>query len=112
MKLINISVVLMILGILVISGCGPKYYCGDGSCNNGETCNSCMGDCGECPYEYKDEKLSTAETHSMNDGRQACEDEMYRQGYAKSECFVRSSLSKCFGTPICDTSEIDCSCKY
>ncbi len=28
-------------------------YCGDGSCNNGETCSSCSGDCGACyvaPY--------------------------------------------------------------
>jgi hypothetical protein len=24
-------------------------YCGDGSCNNGETCSSCSADCGACP---------------------------------------------------------------
>ncbi|MCP3682399.1 MAG: hypothetical protein GY861_06875 [bacterium] len=24
-------------------------YCGDGSCNNGETCETCPGDCGVCP---------------------------------------------------------------
>lgn len=24
-------------------------YCGDGNCNNGETCNSCVADCGSCP---------------------------------------------------------------
>src|SRR5690606_15796501 len=23
-------------------------YCGDGSCNNGETCSTCPGDCGSC----------------------------------------------------------------
>ena len=23
-------------------------YCGDGTCNNGETCSSCQGDCGSC----------------------------------------------------------------
>jgi len=26
-------------------------YCGDGSCNNGETCNSCSIDCGSCSNE-------------------------------------------------------------
>lgn len=24
-------------------------FCGDGSCNNGESCSSCSGDCGTCP---------------------------------------------------------------
>ncbi|MCK5020628.1 MAG: DUF333 domain-containing protein [Candidatus Peribacteraceae bacterium] len=24
-------------------------YCGDGYCNNGESCSSCVADCGECP---------------------------------------------------------------
>jgi cysteine-rich repeat protein len=24
-------------------------FCGDGSCNNGETCSTCPGDCGVCP---------------------------------------------------------------
>ncbi len=28
--------------------CGLPY-CGDGACNNGETCEDCPGDCGECP---------------------------------------------------------------
>ena len=28
----------------------PKtYYCGDGICNNGESCSSCSSDCGSCP---------------------------------------------------------------
>jgi hypothetical protein len=26
----------------------PSPYCGDGSCNNGETCSSCSTDCGSC----------------------------------------------------------------
>jgi len=25
-----------------------SQWCGDGSCNNGETCGSCAGDCGAC----------------------------------------------------------------
>ncbi|MDP1729116.1 MAG: hypothetical protein Q8L27_02855, partial [archaeon] len=27
---------------------GVTEYCGDGTCNNGETCSSCAGDCGAC----------------------------------------------------------------
>ncbi|GEM_PF-2572914 len=26
----------------------PNYYCGDGSCNNGEYCATCASDCGSC----------------------------------------------------------------
>jgi hypothetical protein len=26
-----------------------NIYCGDGTCNNGETCSSCSADCGTCP---------------------------------------------------------------
>ncbi len=29
-------------------GGGSSGYCGDGSCNNGETCSSCASDCGSC----------------------------------------------------------------
>jgi hypothetical protein len=29
--------------------CGACPYCGDGICNNGETCDTCPGDCGACP---------------------------------------------------------------
>jgi hypothetical protein len=32
----------------VTGTCGGGAYCGDGSCNNGETCGSCPGDCGSC----------------------------------------------------------------
>ena len=27
-------------------------YCGDGSCNNGETCSTCPADCGACPTPH------------------------------------------------------------
>lgn len=28
-----------------------QFYCGDGSCNNGETCSSCSVDCGKCAQD-------------------------------------------------------------
>jgi len=30
------------------SNCTLGLYCGDGTCNNGETCSSCSTDCGSC----------------------------------------------------------------
>ncbi|MBU1974217.1 MAG: YrhC family protein [Nanoarchaeota archaeon] len=33
-----------------ITACvAPTVFCGDGTCNNGETCSSCSADCGTCP---------------------------------------------------------------
>jgi len=32
---------------IYVSG-GQQYYCGDNSCNNGESCSSCSQDCGQC----------------------------------------------------------------
>ncbi|MFA5248636.1 MAG: choice-of-anchor Q domain-containing protein, partial [Patescibacteria group bacterium] len=29
--------------------CSNVAYCGDGTCNNGETCSTCSTDCGSCP---------------------------------------------------------------
>lgn len=32
----------------VFHQCDPEPYCGDGICNNGETCATCEADCGSC----------------------------------------------------------------
>jgi hypothetical protein len=32
----------------VLVSCTTNPYCGDGACNNGETCGSCSADCGAC----------------------------------------------------------------
>lgn len=31
-----------------VTGCAPSAFCGDGTCNTGETCDSCEADCGPC----------------------------------------------------------------
>jgi hypothetical protein len=38
----------------------PQQFCGDGICNNGETCNSCQHDCGACII--REEAPSAAQT--------------------------------------------------
>ena len=41
------------LNVLSFSGfkIEQELYCGDGTCNNGETCSSCPTDCGQCSQE-------------------------------------------------------------
>lgn len=39
-----------------------QEYCGDGSCNNGETCSSCSQDCGACPVICGNGNCETGET--------------------------------------------------
>jgi len=34
----------------IVSVLGACAWCGDGTCNNGESCGTCPGDCGACPY--------------------------------------------------------------
>ncbi|HOW37143.1 MAG TPA: hypothetical protein PLK34_02755, partial [Candidatus Pacearchaeota archaeon] len=35
--------------------CALEEYCGDGTCNNGETCSTCSNDCGTCPSSGENE---------------------------------------------------------
>ena len=37
-----------------------KAFCGDGTCNNGETCTSCPADCGQCPPHNPSDGVSTS----------------------------------------------------
>lgn len=41
----------------------PSEYCGDGSCNNGETCQTCVGDCGACPVVSVDVKANGSDAN-------------------------------------------------
>lgn len=45
---------------------GPS--CGDGSCNGGETCSSCVMDCGACPPVCGDGSCNGSETCSSCEG--------------------------------------------
>ncbi len=43
-------------------------FCGDGSCNNGETCSTCPGDCGACSGSCGDGSCNNGETCSTCPG--------------------------------------------
>lgn len=57
-------------GNIIAGDAGTHAFCGDGSCNNGESCGSCAGDCGACasvcegalngPPNYSGENSGTA----------------------------------------------------
>ena len=57
------SVLVLFLIVLVLPhqdfAWGDDPYCGDGTCNNGETCSFCPSDCGSCAY---------CGDHNCNDG--------------------------------------------
>ncbi len=48
MMLIAIMIIL-IIAIVLIAGIENKSSCGNGKCDNEETCISCSQDCGSCP---------------------------------------------------------------
>ena len=50
------------------SGCSMSPYCGDGTCNNGETCSSCSGDCGSCSTDTGSSSSSSSSSGSSGGG--------------------------------------------
>jgi sporulation protein YlmC with PRC-barrel domain len=52
-------------------------YCGDGICNNGETCSSCPGDCGTC---------STSPSGGSGGGAPTCTNDWECTNWFPSEC--------------------------
>lgn len=45
----HLSIFAVIMPLIVEPAeAAPAPYCGDGTCNNGETCSSCSTDCGQC----------------------------------------------------------------
>jgi len=45
---VNASLEIMLIFVVVIIVSPAGEYCGDEICNNGETCSSCVNDCGIC----------------------------------------------------------------
>jgi len=52
-------IILVIIAIVLILGIGSKSSCGNGKCENGETCTSCSQDCGSCPIMTTTVKKTT-----------------------------------------------------
>jgi len=55
-------IILVIISIVLIVGIGSKPYCGNGKCENEETCVSCSQDCGSCPITTTTIKITTTLT--------------------------------------------------
>ena len=83
-------------GNACVSNQADSPYCGDGECNNGETCESCEDDCGKCETEPKcgDGECNNGET---------CES-------CEADCGKCETEPKC-GDGKCDSSETYASCK-
>ena len=64
------------IGAYEYTGTTTNPYCGDGTCNNGETCSTCQQDCGSCQqtnpvanYKFDDGTGTTAtDSQGSNDG--------------------------------------------
>jgi cysteine-rich repeat protein len=78
--------------------CSPSAYCGDGTCNNGETCSTCSDDCGSCsPSAY-------------------CGDGTCNNGEDCSSCPTdcgtcdKCGDGRCNNGETCSTCDTDCGC--
>lgn len=93
-------------------------YCGDGSCNNGETCSSCSNDCGKCA-PYCGDKIcnngETCSTCSMDCGKcqptEYCGDGQCNNGETSSSCQGDCPVFPWCGDKICNNGETCSSCE-
>jgi hypothetical protein len=79
---------------------GP--YCGDGTCNNGETCSSCSVDCGSCPPSGGGGIISCTENWNCTDWT-ACSN-----GTQTMTCNDRNKCSTTKNRPSLNQSCISC----
>lgn len=92
--------------------CQSSGYCGDGSCNNGEDCNSCSGDCGpcECPDPGTCTNGQTWDTNTCSCSGQYCDPNQCQSPDGMGGCYSTCSGSCNNGScsPNCDSSQ----CQY
>ncbi len=78
-----------------VTDCGACASCGDGKCNGGESCTSCKQDCGVCPPKCGDGQCNGAETCS------SCKKDC-------GACPPSCGDANCNGDESCATCPADC----
>ncbi len=108
-KLILFILVLLILPFVYAAAYGSGnysegvyegLYCGDGTCNNGETCSTCSADCGSC----EEESSSGGGGGSLIIKKPECSsssDCNYSQYCLDNKCYD----AECFDDSVCNTKE-------
>ncbi len=86
-------------------GGGP--YCGDGSCNNGENCNSCSKDCGNCCGNGKCDNGENCSSCKKDCGK-CCGNGKCDNGENCGSC--SKDCGDCCGNGKCDNGENCSSC--
>jgi len=91
-------------GYIVPEGAGP--VCGDGSCNGGENCSNCSGDCGKCCGNGKCDYGEDCNSCSKDCGScPYCGDGKCASGESCKSC--PKDCGSCCGNGKCDNGE-DC----
>jgi len=75
--------------------CGPCPSCGDGECNGQESCSSCPGDCGACPPSCGDGECN---------GQETCSSCVVDCGACPPSC----GDGECNGQETCSSCVVDC----
>ncbi|MDP6944108.1 MAG: hypothetical protein QF464_08170, partial [Myxococcota bacterium] len=96
---------------------GPETVCGDGACEGDETCESCAGDCGECPVQT--DCCTAHEGGGCTDEvcvgficemDATCCDEQWHEGCAATALAVCDVCQSTCGDGVCEAAEDSESC--